>query len=288
MFDDSELRSRETSGFPLSISTGLALETFFTPIQAVYDDPNRTVAPKSDISKYNQFWVNVATLYRNLIASSKPLTVIGSSIMSIAELLIQEMEVIESLLKTEGMGVCSPHFYFVDYKKVFNSVHPSIKQRAVGSPNLKQLDYIFESVKEYILKNKPECKLHDPKLIPKANTKAVFLTHYPYDLLSYKYFSNLDLLESNTGKIKSRPLWNSKYYPVSKADLSNLPFMRTLLMILGDRSLIQPNIFKLRDLIVTAAHTRRWTPVTTREKVISDLEIEIKEPFVLAVIRSIR
>ena len=90
----------------------------------------------------------------------------------------------------------------------------------------------------------------------------------PYDLLSHKRFHQLDLLESNTGKLKKKHAWNSKYYPVGKADMSHLPFMKMLLMVFGDRPLIHPSIFKLRDSILQTSVKRGWTPVTTRDKVI--------------------
>ena len=277
---------RTTSGFPLSISTGLAMETLFTPIQQVYD-PSRIAPVKADLRKYNQLWINIATLYRNMVSASDPTTVLMSSVDEVSHVLVQEMEVIDSLLKNEGMGLCTSHFYCVDYDHVFRHVHKSIKKRVPSTARMINIDALYREVEKKLLGTTSLVTKHEPKIKPPLNTKALILSHYPHDLLSYKYFHQLDLLESNTGKIKTRVSWNSKYAPVGAADLSKLPFMKTLLMLLGDKALIHPNIFKLRDLIVQTSIKRNWTPFTTREKVIFDLESEIKEPFVMMVIRSI-
>jgi hypothetical protein len=109
----------------------------------------------------------------------------------------------------------------------------------------------------------------------------MIITHYPYDLLSHTKFSALDLLESNTGKLKSRYQWSSKYYPVGDVDMKVLPFTRKLLLVFGDRILIQPFDMKLRRLILEIADKRKWTSLTTDAKIMQDFELDIREPFVL-------
>ena len=282
----SSIHDRTTSGFPISISTALALESIFEPRTQVYD-PQRQVPPKIIIDVYSQFWVNVSTLYRNFVSASEPSTILTASTFDVAKALEAEMEVIESLFKTEGRGVCKPYFYSVDYSSVFFGVHQSIKRRIPSSKQQLDLAAFFEVVLKRLHKDAP-VHHHKPELKPLLPNHALFLTHQPYDLLSYTNFKQLDLLESNTGKLKTRKEWGSKYYPVSKQSMTHLPFNKTLLMIFGDKSLIHPNIYKLRQQILECSVKRNWTPYTTYAKMIADLEIEIKEPYVLAVIRAIR
>lgn len=197
------------------------------------------------------------------------------------------MEVIRSLFSHEGNNECKPRFYTVDYKHALRGQHHSIKYREDTTLEQRAISARLMIVDNLLTRNTDEILEFHPNINPPQKVNAFILTHQPYDLLSHKQFHRLDLLESNTGKIKTKHQWNSKYYPVGKADMSHLPFLKTLLFILGDRYLIHQNIFKLREIIMSTSVKRNWTPMTTREKVMFDLELEIKEPYVLQVLRSI-
>ena len=95
------------------------------------------------------------------------------------------------------------------------------------------------------------------------------------------------LLESHTGKIKTRVEWNSKYYPYPSGDMSILPFNRTLLLVFGDKIQFSPNEMKLRQYVMGAAVKGKWTPLTTREKMLNDFKMFIPEPYVVAVLTSL-
>lgn len=280
------IHDRATSGFPVSISTGLALESIFQPRQAVYD-PERKPPNQIDISQYQEFWVNIATLFRNVVAASTREIVLNHSLDEVVSVVEQEIEVINSLFSHEGNNLCKPVYYIVDYKQVTNGLHHSIKLREDSTVDQKALSLLLTRVENTLLKHTDEILTFKPEIIPSKSVDALMLTHMPYDLLSHKRFHRLDLLESNTGKLKKKHVWNSKYYPVGKADMSHLPFMKMLLMVFGDRPLIHPGIFKLRDSILQTSVKRGWTPVTTRDKVILDLEIDLKEPMLLSILRSI-
>ncbi len=62
------LLQRTVSGFPLSIGTGLALESILEPVQEVYD-PQRVVPEKIKLNKYDAIWFNIDTLVRNIVGS---------------------------------------------------------------------------------------------------------------------------------------------------------------------------------------------------------------------------
>lgn len=281
------IHERSTSGFPVSISTGLALESIFKPRQAVYD-PERKPPVQVDISQYQEFWVNISTLFRNMVSASSREVVLNHSLEEVVSVIEQEIEVINSLFSHEGNNLCKPIYYIVDYNTVLKGLHHSIKLRADGTDAQRAISSLLTRVENTLLRRTDEIITCKPDIKPVKPMNALILTHMSYDLLSYKNFHKLDLLESNTGKLKKKHEWNSKYYPVGKADMSHLPFIKTLLMIFGDRHLIHPSIFKLRDLIVQTSLKRGWTPFTTRDKVMLDLEIELKEPMLLSILRSIR
>ena len=281
------IHERATSGFPVSISTGLALESIFKPRQPVYD-PDRKPPVQIDISQYQEFWVNIATLFRNVVAASSREVVLSHDLRDIVSVIEQEIEVINSLFSHEGNNICKPIYYIVDYNQVIKGLHHSIKLRADSTDAQKAISLLLTRVENTLLKHTDEIRTCKPEIKPSKSTDALILTHMPYDLLSHKNFHKLDLLESNTGKLKKKHEWNSKYYPVGKADMSHLPFMKMLLMVFGDRPLIHPGIFKLRDLIIQTSLKRGWTPFTTRDKVMLDLEIDLKEPLLMSILRSIR
>lgn len=281
------IHDRTTSGFPVSISTGLALESIFKPRQAVYD-PDREPPVQINISKYQEFWVNISTLFRNIVSASSREIVLNHSLEEVVSVVEQEIEVINSLFSHEGNNLCKPIYYIVDYKRVTDGLHHSIKLRQDGTDAQRAVSSLLTRVENTLLKHTDEVRTFKPDIKPDKPLDSLILTHMPYDLLSYKKFHKLDLLESNTGKLKHRHEWNSKYYPVGKAEMKHLPFIKMLLMVFGDKHLIHPSIFKLRDLIIQTSLKRGWTPFTTRDKVILDLEIDLKEPFLLSILRSIR
>lgn len=86
MFGIESIHDRTTSGFPVSISTGLALESIFSPRQAVYD-PDRVTPPRVDLSKYQEFWVNTATLFRNMVSASSREIVLNHNVHEIVSVI---------------------------------------------------------------------------------------------------------------------------------------------------------------------------------------------------------
>jgi hypothetical protein len=90
----------------------------------------------------------------------------------------------------------------------------------------------------------------------------------------------LDLLESHTGKLKPRYEWGSKFYPLGDRDMSHLPFIEKLLLIFGDKVLIQPALTKIRQQVYDVSIKRGWTSMTTKAKVVMDLSTDIPEPMI--------
>lgn len=280
------LSSRTISGFPISISTALAFESLFDPRLPVYD-PDRKIPQRVDLTQYSEIWISLSTLFRNLVNSMTKEMFMHTNETEISDALLTEMEVINSLFANEGNNLCKPIYFYNKYDSVLAKNKRHVKFREDKTDGQKFYTYKHVKSIERILKMSDEIFEFDGEIKPTHKSNAMMLSHIPYDLVSFKNFHRLDLLESNTGKLKPRNQWNSKYYPVGDADMSILPFMRKFLFVFGDRVLIQPMDLKLRRLVLDIAEKRRWTSMTTKDKIILDLELEIKEPFVLQVLKSL-
>lgn len=274
---------RLTSAFPISLPTALALESLFNPRTDRYD-PERKVPQHIDVQKYRTIWINVLLLYRNLVAAMDKSTFLTAKADDLANVLDSDMEVITSLFHVEGLGVCEPIFYFCSYEDL-RRVDRRIRLREDVTELQKMFKSKFLQVVQIVRSRRHIHMLNSD--IPGDRKNSLIMTHVPYDLLSYQFFNRLDLLESNTGKLKTRHEWNTKYYPVIGNDMSRLPFLKMLLLILGDKVLIHPSDIKLRRMVLDVGERRHWVQTTTVDKIKQDLESEIKDPYILQFLKSL-
>lgn len=278
----TSLHERAMSGFPLSIGTALAMETVFTPTQQVYD-PQRPLPPKLELSQYQTAWINVTTLFRNLVSSVEKDVFIKAKPDEFAAVLEDEMAVIMGLFQTEGGGVCQPKFYASDYQDLLTRNTHGLGFRLPHTEAQKFTHVRLEQTLKLLDKRSDQLYRWHGALETKHHETAFVLTHQPYDLTSYSKFSELVLLESNTGMVKPRSRWNSKYYPLPNDSMAHLPFHQKLLLALGDKVLIKPMPMVLRKQILTTSLNRHWTPATTLDKVKLDLSLDITDPYMAAV-----
>lgn len=274
------IEEKTISSFPISIGTSLSLESVFVGRLDPYD-PERVIPQKINVTNYNEAWFNVATLFRNLVGALPSESIHALSPDAFALSLLQELEVIDSLFKIEGSDICKPYYYYCSYKKMIdNYTRKKIKFRESTTDKQLLYDDKYRKTIQFIEKHYSG-RLHslDSSIKPMQRNKAIILTHIPYDLVSYKYFDQLDLLESHTGKLKSRYEFSTKYHSLGEEKLDYMPFLEKLLMIFGDKILIQPADIKIRRSIVEIAKNREWTPYTTEAKVNYYIENDIKEPY---------
>lgn len=281
------LFNRTTSGFPLSISTGLAFESLFPPRQQVYD-PERTPPQHINIKDYDQIWINLDTLFRNMMDSLPKEQLVNVAYKEVVSVMFDEMDTIHSLLANEGQGILTPVFYTCDYAIALRSMHRAFELRKKESPHAKWLAALRDQTMKQLEKDIPsDATFFKGAIRATGKHSALMLTHFPYDLTARKLFGRLDLLESNTGKLKKPAEWNTKYYPVPQYDMRILPFFRFLLLALGDKVLLTPLPIKVRRQIMDTAVKRKWTPMTTSEKALLDLRLDM-HPMDYAIIESAR
>ena len=270
------ISNRAVGKFPLSIATSLAKEA----IVGIHDDHPTDRPPLLD---YDALYVNVKTLFRNLMGSLNKDDINIVVPPDIAEELAIEMDTIVSIVNDTTKGKSHVVFYYSDYADM-STRYPQAQIRTENTEKQKEYRAIQNMTMDLLLKRHQDNIQHyDLKLDVKGNPiKALILTHCAYDLLSYRKFEKLALAESHTGAIKQRAQWYTKYYQGSS--LSMIPFREDFIQIFGDSEHFQPKPIRMRRAIVDVATKYGWSAVVTDLKIsygidqIPDLEMrrEIK------------
>lgn len=275
----SLLSKREISAFPLSMGTSLAFESLFTGRLPAYDQ-QRTIPNQVILSNYSSCFVNVSTLYRNMVSSIDRESKMMVTADEYAQAIEQEMEIIESLFRIEGGDTTKPIFYTMEYKRAADKARSKIIDLREDKTDLQKHEKALLSKTLDKFKQSPSVLKYKDYIKASPQTRALIFTHVPYDLLSHDKMARLDLLESNTGKLKPRYEWNTKYYKFSDRDMTHLPFLENLLLIFGDKVLIKPSLLKIRQMVYDISIKRGWTSMTTKAKVSMDLSSDISEPMI--------
>lgn len=231
------LINRHFSGFPVSIATGLALETIFEPIQSVVDE-SRQVPDKIDTSSYTNYIFNVSTLLRNILNSVNGKDVLTISKLDFYNTLLEEIEWLTEFFQSNSLNI---NFYVNDYNYVKITYGPKDVLRKATTDKQIYQDNIFSYCLDK-LKKEDDVKHFSNDIKYNKEDLALIFTHVPWDLLSYKNFIKMDLLESHTGLIKTRKSWNTKYFKLpGDKDMSFLPFIEYLLAdVFGDHVMFHP------------------------------------------------
>lgn len=259
-----EYITRETGAFPLSMGTSLALEGLL----GVH--PSTPPAP-AHARRVREVWINIRTLIRNLFSAMTAEQAEKAPLQEVLDLLVLEMETIDTVLLQQGKGRLGVVFYCNDLEEL-KWVFPHAQWK---TPRTKK-QITAHKVEEILVKQlqtlgrEGEVSLREIKREPPIVPKAVaLLTHYPCELLWRFQFEVLFLLESHTGRLKPYSQWCSKLKGV-RAD-EHLPFNRLSLQLFGDGVLLEGCARPLREEFKQLAETRRWTAVTSLEKIQDDI-----------------
>lgn len=278
--------SKATSAFPLAIGTSLAFESVFQGRQPPYDK-DRVIPNSVDVRDYDSCWINLTTLFRNLVSSVNKDVFTAAKPGEIADALEEEIAVIEGLFSVEGMGVCKPFFYYSTYEELLHKKVPGLTFRTENTDQQKYYKYQLDSVLKILEKRTDSLHRFKDALAPMQRERSFVLTHQPYDLTGHSRFDRLDLLESNTGVLKPKALWNTKYYPISGQSLIHLPFHKKLLFVMGDKVLIKPMPHVFRQKILEIAEKRKWTSLTTLDAINLHMSLDVQDPYMIAVWKSL-
>ena len=262
-----------TFGFyQMSIATSLAFEGLLH--EGEYADWKGPIP----IHKYQEIYLNVRTLFRNAFyafETNRERLTPEVMLASIEE----DINTIYATAKAVAPSVlCVP--YLCTYKSA-NRIFPEASFRTIAggqekmTPN--QLHYNaleHDTLKLYGEKYAEKFKSFD--VFPKGQHDTLILTHYPADLLAYKDFPLLNLLESHTGKIKGRLEWYTKL----NGKPEQIPFNKAFLTLFGDGYMFAPLDRKVRKVVLNTAEKYHWRQDTTMDRVYSCLKL-VNEPFVI-------
>jgi hypothetical protein len=277
---DTGLATRAVGQFPISIATSLALEGAF----GIHPDLPPVSTPP--ILKYSELWINVRTLFRNLMGSLDKDTHNSAIPSRLAEEILLEMDTIDAIVSEYSKSRTKVVYYFSNYNGIETKYKHAVP-RLDNTDAQKTYTALQNSCMEYVLKESQlssRVKGFDLKIKGDPGTLALILTSYAFDLIASKSFARLSLLESHTGKIKEKAQFYTKYY--NGKDLANIPFREDLLTIFGDSSHFRPMALKLREEIIAVATKYSWTHVTTLDKIKYSIN-EIKNPYAKDLIRDI-
>lgn len=265
------LAARTVSAFPLSIGTSLAFESLSQSGGTPYDE-KREIPQIVDLKRYDSFWINLSTLFRNLYGSVPSKDAEGLIAQDCSDALLVEMELIEEIIRSETNDSVKVHFFISNYHNL-KSLSSQASLRVPNTP--KQINYfkLHDAALQIIINTRhtqsQDVHIYENKLKPKWYPKALILTHIAYDLVNFSKFSILELIESHTGILKKRNTWYTKYY--QSEDLSMIPFEERLLKFFGDNHTFKPFPIKARKTIAELAIDRRWTWATTESKITADI-----------------
>lgn len=221
---------------PISVSTAIPFEEVIT---------------NDAIKKPKFLWMNLETLARNFISViDRTEEYIAADI---APLFLEELSTIKNLTT---MAEMSPVFYLINYsdiKRIFK--HNESYKSPAGKLKEQATIKILVTLADRNLRE--EITIHHfNNSIPANGQDAFIMTHRPIDLLSYRSFGSLKLLESHTGAIKNKTEWLSK---LTKNDsYKRIPFNLLSYQVFGDNDFIVGQSVKVRKVLTDLADKRKW------------------------------
>lgn len=272
------VRERVKGKYPLSVATSIAMESI-----TGHQDPTNGKPTRNTLVLYEELWINVKTLFRNICGALPP----GSGKPPVDDLVvavINEINAIRDIVQRNSNSKVI--FYISNYDRI-ESIYKNVELRRDNTPKQKDYTQTMSRVLQTVIRKTPKDNdyflLFNHELKPKTRKNTVILTHIPYDLLSSDNFGALTLLESHTGNIKTKPLWYTKYYQGDS--LPPIPFCKYLIAVFGDREMFRPLKIDAKEDVIQLAKKHGWTAITTDAKMKNDLR-ELKNKYLYETIRS--
>ncbi len=254
---------REVGALHLSIGTSLALESF-CGILPEQETKNPLV------ERVQELWINVRTLVRNLHGALDHETKELIRPEVLVQGIMEELQIIESVLQRYSGGRCKPVFYYCGYLDLARK-HPNAVLKEYRTPKQQFYRELEQTSVHLVSENSAEGQVKRfENGIKGSGLKAAIITHCPIDLLHRYEFLELLLLESHTGTIKPPATWNTKLQ--GGKDLPRIPFNKMTLQLFGDGVMFSSMPPKLKKYIVELAEADRWNTATTKEKIIHSIK----------------
>lgn len=277
----SILSERKISTFPLSIGTSFAMEAFQPGDLTPYDF-EREQTPRLNPGDYDELWVNIVTLFRNMVNSIASGDVHRVTAKEYAEELLLEVDLIRDFMKSQ-FPLIRVVFYSCSYKGL-KQKYPHADLAASKTPKQKLIQELTGQTLTYFYRKKKisEQFCHfELDIKARRSCRALMLTHYAHDL-TCEGFSSVDLLESHTGIVKGKSAWWTKF---TDKRTQRIPLCKLTLQVFGDSTLFYMHKIKIRDELIDIAEKNKWTYATTDERIRLCLNL-VREPYAREVLMS--
>jgi len=262
------LPMRNIDGIGVSISTAMALSRFFK--ESIKNDDRDL--KKVDINEYDFLVINSFTLIRNIITAYESdikndiLTKNSLYMSELMEIILDELFILQGIFNSFKTDVI---LFLPDYTKVKKQLFTK-----PGKPTQKDLIFNLSHLitQQLMIEQLPIDSYSEDFKLFKRKEPFLILTHLPIDLLNYHSNPQMELLESHTGKIKTKDTFNTKYQKRGKDSLEHLPFDEIILYILGDNNFIHPQSLVTRRSLLETSEKYNWTKFTTQRKISVNLK----------------
>lgn len=260
-----ESLDRTLGFFPMSIGTSLAFEGLFR----VGDHAD--MSGKVNHDSYEAIYINMRTLVRNVIQAYESDAINYIKNESIIEGVEQDQGQIISTLAE--MAPNKKVVFYICTHESLNRKYPNARFKVAETPKQLLLEALETGVLTYfhdLMKESEPDNIFDLDI--SSTLRTLILTHQPLDLLSNYKFPDLYLLESHTGKIKSKRDWYTKLN--IKKEIMCIPFTKAMLQIFGDGAMFLAQDLKVRRELVVIGNKRKWNGMTTHSRMIEDIKLE--------------
>jgi hypothetical protein len=276
------LDQREKGQFPLSIGTSLAFEGIFGVL------PEKKVDPPP-VSEFPEIWVNTRTLFRNLYGA---LTKEASGAVipkDFAKAIYEEMLIIQGIVQDKTRGRSTVVFYICTYKSLPGMFKNAIFKEPKTENQKFYATFENKTVDELLILLK---SIGQEGLIVKLDSSisgsfkaALFLTHYPVDLLNATKFPQMALMESHTGTVKKELEWHTKLK--GGKDMPRVPFNRMTIQVFGDSGdMFSPYPGDVKTALKDLAEKYKWTSVVTKDRILMTIGLS-KMPMLEGLVRKL-
>lgn len=267
---DNRLAERARSSFPLSIGTGLAMESMFEPTDERYDN-EREIPNKVNLKLYNKHIWNIYTIIRNILYAVQDEKDKQSILMDplFKKVLIEEIENLFFLYQHNNCNIV-PVLYIPTYD--YASKKYNKEKIVTPTKPMLEIPMIASAIKAFkledSLKHHEILKSTDSHL-PNLEGKVLLTTHIAVDLITS---NKITLLESNSGKLRERYDWHNKFHNIGNRSLEMIPFIEETLFILGDMTVVAPVKLAVRLELYQLAIDKHWTARTSRDRIRMDMK----------------
>lgn len=226
---------------------------------------------KPYLGKISQFRINLHTLVRNV---SEALEDEVRTVEAIVDYVIGEIPTLLDAISEYFPKI--EYVFYVTELKYYSRVIPRSEIRVSRSERIRKIAKLEATAVGDLADQLEENGIKIERISEKQGhiaKTAMVLTHLPSDLLCYRYYSDLYLVESHTGNIRKRTTFSNKILPSHRRpDAHLIPFNHMSFQVYGDGGKM---LHQASGAITTAytelAREKKWNYMTSAEKIVTDI-----------------